>query len=65
MHAYDFVAELAGVEIKSEFHTLGGFVFGLFGRLPKVGEQIRYQDLRFLVLEMEERKISKIKITKL
>ena len=61
----DEVKELAGVEIKSEFHTLGGFVFGLFGRLPKVGEQIRYQDLRFLVLEMEERKISKIKITKL
>ncbi len=61
----DEVKELVGVEIKSEFHTLGGFVFGLFGRLPNVGEQIRYQDLRFLVLEMEERKISRVKITKL
>ena len=61
----DEVNELVGVEIKSEFHTLGGFVFGLFGRLPKVGEQIRYQDLRFLILEMEERKIARVKITKL
>ena len=61
----DEVNGLVGVEIKSEFHTLGGFVFGLFGRLPKVGEQIRYQDLRFLILEMEERKIERVKITKL
>ncbi|MDA8388981.1 MAG: hemolysin family protein [Nitrospiraceae bacterium] len=61
----DEVNELVGVEIKSEFHTLGGFVFGLFGRLPKVGEQIRYQDLRLLILEMEERKIARVKISKL
>lgn len=62
----DEVNELVGAEIKAtEFHTIGGFVFGLFGRLPKVGEQIRYHNLRFLILEMEERKISRLKITKL
>ncbi len=62
----DEVNELVGADMKSaEFHTIGGFVFGLFGRLPKVGEQIRYQNLRFLILEMEERKLSRVKITKL
>ncbi len=62
----DEVNELVGADMKSaEFHTIGGFVFGLFGRLPKVGEQVRYQNLRFLILEMEERKISRLKITKL
>ncbi len=62
----DEVNELVGAEIKSEeFHTIGGFVFGLFGRLPKIGEQVRFHNLRFLILEMEERKISKIKVTKL
>ncbi len=62
----DEVNELVVADMKSsEFHTIGGFVFGLFGRLPKVGEQIRYQNLRFLILEMEERKISRLKITKL
>jgi len=60
------VNELIGVDISSkEFNTIGGFLFGLFGHLPKSGEQIRYQDLRFLILEMEGRKIEKIKITKL
>ncbi|MDA8168262.1 MAG: hemolysin family protein [Nitrospiraceae bacterium] len=61
----DEVNGLIGMTIASEFHTIGGFVFGLFGRLPRVGEQVRYQNLRFLVLEMEGKKISKLKITKL
>ncbi len=62
----DEISELIGVELKSEdFNTLGGYVFGLFGRLPKVGEQVRTHALRFLVMEVEERKIAKVKITKL
>jgi CBS domain containing-hemolysin-like protein len=60
------VNELVGTELpEKEFHTIGGFVFGLFGRLPKVGEQVRYQNLRFLILEMDGRKVGKLKITKL
>lgn len=62
----DEINELVGAELSSEdFHTIGGFVFGLFGRLPRVGEQVRYHNLRFLILEMEERKISKVKISRI
>jgi len=62
----DEVNELVGVDITSkEFNTIGGFLFGLFGYLPKTGEQLRYHDLKFLILEMEGKKIEKIKITKL
>lgn len=62
----DEVNELVGAELTSvDFHTIGGFVFGLFKRLPKVGEQVKYHDLRFLILEMADKKIEKVKITKL
>lgn len=62
----DEINELVGTEIDDEeFHTIGGFAFGLFGHLPKVGEQLRYHDLRFLILEMEGKKIEKLKITKI
>jgi CBS domain containing-hemolysin-like protein len=62
----DEINELVGVEITDEeFHTIGGFTFGLFGHLPKVGEQLRYHGLRFLILEMDGKKIEKIKITKI
>ncbi|RMD57344.1 MAG: HlyC/CorC family transporter [Nitrospirae bacterium] len=62
----DELSELLGTEISSEnFNTIGGFLFGMFGRLPNVGEQIRYQNLKFLILEMEGKKISLVKVTKL
>ena len=62
----DEINELVGVELDDEeFHTIGGFIFGLFGHLPKVGEQLRYHTLRFLILEMEGKKIEKVKITKI
>jgi len=62
----DEVNELLGTKIQTpDFNTIGGFVFGLFGRMPRVGEQLRYRDLKFEVLELDGRKIDKIKITKL
>jgi len=64
--ALDEVNEMIDTNLQStEFNTLGGLVFGLFGRMPKVGEQLRYRNLKLEVLELEGRKISKVKITKL
>lgn len=62
----DEINELVKIELEStEFHTIGGFVFGLFDHLPKVGEQLKYHNLRFLILEIEGKKIDKLKITRL
>jgi CBS domain containing-hemolysin-like protein len=64
--ALDEVNDLLEANLQSnDFNTLGGFVFGLFGRMPKVGEQLKYKNLKLEVLELEGRKINKIKITKL
>jgi putative hemolysin len=64
--ALDEVNEMLDTNLQStDFNTLGGFVFGLFGRMPRVGEQLRYRDLKLEVLELEGRKISKVKISKL
>jgi putative hemolysin len=64
--ALDEVNELLDTNLQStDFNTIGGFVFGLFGRMPKVGEQLRYRHLKLEVLELDGRKISKVKVTKL
>lgn len=61
----DEINDLIGADLKcEEFHTISGFLFGLFGRLPKVGEQLRYHNLGFLILEMDGKKIEKVRITK-
>jgi len=62
----DEVNELLGTELQSkDFNTIGGLLFGLFGRMPRIGEQLRYKELKFEVLELDGRKIDKMKITKL
>jgi len=49
---------------EDEFETLGGFVLGLFGRLPAEGDQIRYQDMMFTVLRLRRNRISRIRVLK-
>lgn len=62
----DEINSLVGLQLDSEeFNTIGGFLFGLFGHLPKVGEQVKFRNVRLLILEMESKKIEKIKITKI
>jgi putative hemolysin len=47
---------------EAEFETIGGFVLGLFGRVPKEGEFVDYQGLRFHVLRCEANRILKLRI---
>lgn len=49
---------------EDEFETVGGFVLGLFGRLPAEGDQIRYRDLLFTVLRLRKNRIARIRILK-
>ena len=49
---------------EDEFETLGGFVLGLFGRLPAEGDQVRYENMLFTVLRLRRNRISRIRILK-
>lgn len=45
-----------------EFDTIGGFVFGLFGRQPAPDESIDAHGFRFAVAETDGRRIAKLRI---
>ncbi|MCK9286209.1 MAG: hemolysin family protein [Sphaerochaetaceae bacterium] len=47
---------------EDDFETLGGFVFELFGRIPSGQEKITYNDMDFIVQEIEGHKINRVKI---
>ncbi|MCK9418057.1 MAG: hemolysin family protein [Nitrospirae bacterium] len=49
---------------EDEFETIGGFVLGIFGRLPAEGDQVRYQNLMFTVLRLRKNRISRIRVLK-
>jgi CBS domain containing-hemolysin-like protein len=47
---------------ESEFDTVGGFVFHLFGKLPATGEEVSYDSLRFKVEVMGRARILKVRV---
>ncbi|MEI6579032.1 MAG: hemolysin family protein [Eubacteriales bacterium] len=63
--AIDEVDELVGTAIpEGEYDTLAGFVISLLGFLPQDGEMniVEYENLRFTVLRVEDRRIDKVKV---
>ncbi len=63
----DEVDELVGVEIpEGDYDTLAGFVISLLGYLPGEDAELpietQFENLRFTILSMDERRVDKIKI---
>jgi putative hemolysin len=59
----DEVRDRLGVEIEREgFETVGGFLLSHLGRMPYVGERIEVGELQFEVLEVERRRITKVRV---
>jgi CBS domain containing-hemolysin-like protein len=59
----DEVGERLGVEIEREgFETLGGYLLSHLGRMPYVGETFEVGDLSVEVLEVERRRITKVRV---
>jgi CBS domain containing-hemolysin-like protein len=44
--------------------TLAGFVLGQLGHIPQPGESVVYEDRRLTVVEMDARRIAKIRVEK-
>jgi putative hemolysin len=59
----DEVRDRLGVEIEREgFETVGGFLLSHLGRMPYVGETFELNELAFEVLEVERRRITKLRV---
>lgn len=59
----DDVNDKTGLHLPTdEYDTIGGFVFGLFGRPAQAGEQIAYGRANFVVEEADGRRIRKLRI---
>lgn len=62
----DEVKQRLNVQIEREgFETLGGFLLSHLGRVPVVGEHFEMDSLHVEVLEVERRRIHKVRLTRL
>jgi putative hemolysin len=60
----DEIKELTGIELPEDhFNTLAGFVISELGRIPEVGDSVAALDHRFSVIEMDGRRVARVRIT--
>lgn len=59
-HLDDLNHEIGSSFESEEFDTIGGYVFGLFGRQPKQGESIEAEGYRFTVDQTDGRRIQRL-----
>lgn len=43
--------------------TLGGFIFGLLGQTPELGDEVEYGSYRFKVIDLQGYRISRVEVT--
>jgi len=53
---------LPGTET-GNYHTLGGLVISLFGRIPRSGEHFESKGLRFEIVDMDGNRVDKVLVT--
>ncbi|MFP3880347.1 MAG: hemolysin family protein [Dehalococcoidia bacterium] len=47
-----------------DYETVAGFILSHLGRIPRQGEQFKYQNLKFVITEMRGMKIAKVMVSK-
>lgn len=47
---------------EEEYQTIGGFVFGRLGRLPRLGDRVSVNGGMLMVLQMDGRRVSKLQL---
>jgi magnesium and cobalt transporter len=60
----DFNAALGTDYSDEEFDTIGGLILKRFGRVPKRGEQISFDNLTFRVLRADSRRLHLLQVTR-
>jgi len=64
MHIDDANEEL-GLDLpEGEYKTVGGLALSLFGHLPKEGEEVLHENLRFVATQVKDNKITKLSVTR-
>ncbi|MGQ9630596.1 MAG: hemolysin family protein [bacterium] len=63
----DDLMEVFGLERREneEYQTVGGLIIDLLGDIPDVGDVIDYENLQIQVIEADERRILKVKVTRI
>ena len=59
----DYIGDLIGVTMESEeFDSVGGLVIGELGRFPEQNEEVKINNIKFVVEDIDKNRIKKVRI---
>jgi CBS domain containing-hemolysin-like protein len=58
----DFNSQYAASLDDTDYTTVGGYIFGLLGRLPRVGDRVTIGPFTFEVTEMDGRRVKTVRL---
>lgn len=59
----DYIGDLIGVTMESEeFDSVGGLVIGELGRFPEQNEEVKVNNIKFVVEDIDKNRIKKVRI---
>lgn len=59
----DYIGDLIGVTMESEeFDSVGGLVIGELGRFPSKNEEVKINNIKFIVEDIDKNRIKKVRI---
>ncbi len=59
----DYIGDLIGVTMESEeFDSVGGLVIGELGRFPEPNEEVKINNIKFIVEDIDKNRIKKVRI---
>jgi putative hemolysin len=60
---FEDVCSVAGMREEGDFDTVAGFIIHRLGRLPRVGDRVRRDDMVLEVVDMDGRRIDKVLVS--
>ncbi len=60
----DFDLENVDLEEHDDYNTLAGFMLHLFGEIPTVGDSVDWQNFKFEIADMDQKRIDKLLVTR-
>jgi CBS domain containing-hemolysin-like protein len=48
---------------ENEYDTIGGFIFGMLGRVPVIGDSVDHQGWKFSTEELDGRRVQKVRVS--
>jgi CBS domain containing-hemolysin-like protein len=62
MHDFEQLMDVHWADEEQEREPLAGFIYDRIGHIPEVGEEIRVDPILFTVLEMDNQRLSKLRV---